>query len=231
MPGYNERLFSGGIRSWFHLARFRWVQKRVAAIRLSPLRIVELGCFDGRLVSLLEPERYVGFDADWEGGLTSARRIFSDRRGIDFIKCESPRDLRFPFSDPNLFVSLETLEHIQPGDLEEYVRRLSQIGCDYGLVTVPNEKGIVFLLKYVAKLVLFGDGERYRLKEVIAATFGRMARVERREHKGFDYEELAGLLARYWHVDRVEGVQWPRLPTFLNLQIGFVLHGKAVPRL
>src|SRR6267143_4618192 len=161
MDGYNERLFSGGVRAWFHLARFRWVADKVSQIDLFPLRVVELGCFDGRLVSVLSPQKYVGFDADWEGGLSSAQNTYAQRDGIAFVKCQTPNDLRVPFMNPNLFVSLETLEHILPGELEEYLRKLSELKCEYGLVTVPNEKGIVFLFKYLAKLAFSWGGESY----------------------------------------------------------------------
>ena len=226
MDGYNERLFSGGVRAWFHLARFRWVADKVSQIDLFPLRVVELGCFDGRLVSVLSPQKYVGFDADWEGGLSSAQNTYAQREGIAFVKCQTPNDLRVPFMNPNLFVSLETLEHILPGELEEYLRRLSELKCDYGLVTVPNEKGIVFLFKYLAKLAFSWGGESYRLAEVIAATVGLMKYVQRKEHKGFDYEELEKLLARYWRIERVEGVHCSWFPNFLNFQIGFVLRNK-----
>jgi hypothetical protein len=46
--GYNERLFSKGFRARVHLARFAWLRKMTTRFQPEkPLRVVELGCFDG----------------------------------------------------------------------------------------------------------------------------------------------------------------------------------------
>jgi hypothetical protein len=72
--GYNERLFSGGVRAFFHLARFRWFQNELQRRGIMPRKVLELGCFDGKVLRFLPqpPQRYVGFDANWESGLLSA---------------------------------------------------------------------------------------------------------------------------------------------------------------
>ena len=72
--GYNQRLFSGGPRAWYHLARFRWIQAEVARRGCRTDSLLELGCFDGKLLDFIQPapRRYVGFDANWEGGLDLA---------------------------------------------------------------------------------------------------------------------------------------------------------------
>lgn len=73
--GYNERLFSRGLRRKLHLARFHWVNAEITRWHGSSRSVLELGCFDGKLIDFLsdKPSRYVGFDANWEGGLDAAK--------------------------------------------------------------------------------------------------------------------------------------------------------------
>ena len=51
--GYNERLFSGGFRSKLHLARFRWLQSEIAKRKCRIDSVLELGCYDGKLIEFL----------------------------------------------------------------------------------------------------------------------------------------------------------------------------------
>ena len=46
--------------------------------------IIELGCFDGKLLDYLPnfPEKYLGLDANWEGGLELAKRKYKDKKNI-----------------------------------------------------------------------------------------------------------------------------------------------------
>lgn len=63
--GYNDRLFSKVIRKFFNLARFHWAGKSLQKMGHSPQNVVEVGCFDGKLIGFLpkKPLRYVGYDA------------------------------------------------------------------------------------------------------------------------------------------------------------------------
>lgn len=44
--GYNERLLPGGLRAFFHLARFRWLQRELQRRGITPASVLELGGFD-----------------------------------------------------------------------------------------------------------------------------------------------------------------------------------------
>ncbi len=52
-PGYNERLFSGGVRRHLHLARFKWLARAVAKHSTLCKSVLELGCFDGKAIDFL----------------------------------------------------------------------------------------------------------------------------------------------------------------------------------
>lgn len=74
--GYNERLFSNGIRGKLHISRFEWVKERLSKLNCQCERVVELGCFDAKTIDFLptKPDLYVGFDAEWENGLSLAKK-------------------------------------------------------------------------------------------------------------------------------------------------------------
>lgn len=223
---YNERLFKSGIRKWLHTSRFRFVSNTVKKLEMKSLRVVELGCFDGRSLDFLPTsaiEKYQGFDADWEGGLTEARER-NWPSNVEFSQCTTASDFE-PCSDFNLFLSLETIEHIDDNEiLEQYLRKVEELVARDGvlLITVPNEIGPVFLIKYMVKRILHGEGYRYTKKELFWQTLGVTSRVVRNEHKGFSYRELHSLLSEYFHVESSQGLPFKSLPKLLNFSVSFV---------
>jgi hypothetical protein len=70
---YNDRLFGKGLRGYFHNARFHWLSRALKQHKAYGGSILELGCNDGRILDFIEftPTQYVGYDADWEGGLAA----------------------------------------------------------------------------------------------------------------------------------------------------------------
>jgi hypothetical protein len=63
---------------------------------------------------------------------------------------------------------------------------------------------------------------------VFWATFGKLERVERNQHKGFDYDTLHKKICETFTPILVEGVQFPYLPLWMNVQIGMVYKTKAI---
>ena len=229
-PAYNERLFSGqGLRSFYHLARFRWVKSEVARLGLHDLRLVELGCYDGRLVSELGTtvREYVGLDANWERGLNLARTKFKDRSEITLIETTDPSPLRkFEAGHFNAAAALETIEHLPPDIVGDYLKELARVTNGYMFITVPNEIGPVFLLKHIGKTILYRDARPHKFKELAAATLLRSDLVERHEHKGFDYRELIKEIGQYFHVAKVEGLASFLLPPILSPTVAILAHSK-----
>lgn len=224
---YNERLFErGGLRGWFHIGRFRWLKKTIEKEMVNQDVVIELGCFDGRSLSYLPelPKEYYGFDANWEGGLEMAKEKYSNNSSYNFYEVANSDQMTLPAgTKASLAISMETLEHIPDEVLIGYVNKLAGLISGVFLVTVPNEKGLLFLVKYLLKLIVHRDSTQgYTAFEVLCATFGRMKHVKRNQHKGFDYLVLREILERKFELVRVEGVQFPLLPLWCNPQIGFV---------
>lgn len=224
--GYNDRLFSGGLRQRIHQARFRWVGREVS--KHGGARIVELGCFDCRTLDHIDPsfESYQGYDADWEGGLSAARSRISDPR-VSLHKCTSPDEFSpEPF---DVAISLETLEHIDPNQLSAYLAKVAAALPRGGvfLVSVPNETGILFAAKQIYKSLFLEGRREYSFAEFVYQTLGMTQKVARKEHKGFSWRRFRKEMQRHFDVGSAKGLQIPMLPAFANASIGLVATRKA----
>lgn len=225
---YNERLFSSGIRGRLHYARFHALQRMLARRDLVPRRVIELGCYDAKTLEFLPalPERYLGLDANWEGGLDIARERWSTHRGFDFVDCAAPTEVP-PETGFDLAVSMETLEHLPPGMLDDFLAALAARTQGHAFFSVPNEKGLVFAAKYLAKRLFIGDAPDYSLREFMAAVRGDMRQVARSEHKGFDYQALIGTVAQHFDVLEVAAIPFHRGPLWLGFGIAIFCRSRA----
>jgi len=233
ITSYNERLFSGGIRSAYHLARFNWVAGEFRAIGLRDVTLVEVGCFDGRLLDELGGAvcEYVGLDANEDEGLDRARGKYRGRSDVTLIEATDPSPLR-AYGDGHFTAAaaLETLEHMT-GDLAEaYLDELARITNGHLFVSLPNELGPAFLAKYAAKKLLFNEVEPYSWKELLAAAAWRSDLVERGHHKGFDYRALVRAIGRRFDIRSVEGLPKTGLPASLSPTVAILAQTRRGPR-
>lgn len=227
---YNDRLFSSGFRKYLHEARFFWLRRRLEAAGCPARRIVELGCYDGKTLDYLPapPDYYLGLDANWEDGLTLAQERWSAHPHYEFRLCTAPSEMQVDGMRFDVAVVMETLEHLPEPMVDPYLEKLAAVTDHYAFITVPNEKGIVFFFKYLTKR-LFGDAERYTPAEFVNATLGRMHRVQRFDHKGFDYARLIEDVGRHFDVVEVSGIPLPFLPPILSFNVGIVARAKRRP--
>jgi 2-polyprenyl-3-methyl-5-hydroxy-6-metoxy-1,4-benzoquinol methylase len=226
--GYNERLFSSGLRKRLHLARFHWLRRKLTELRSPCARVIELGCFDGKTIEFLPapPDAYLGYDANWEGGLDLARARWGSDPRYRFRISTTAEEMDLGQERFDIAIAMETLEHLPEPVLRPYLDRIARATDHYAFVTVPNEKGAVFFFKYLAKLA-FGEVEKHTLAEFVNATLGRSDRIEHLDHKGFDYVRLQAILSEYFDIVEVSGEPFTKLPAALNFTIGIVAKKKA----
>lgn len=240
-PGYVSEYSLG--RSCFrflyalhHAQRFQWLQKKVASARKSNVSILEIGCNDATSLSYVPVpvERYIGFDAGWHSGwkdgkaygLEAARRRYMGAEKIEFHRSHDHCDVAALGESFDFAFVLETFEYLETSQLESYVSTLAEKVRPDGRVisTMPNEKGIPFLLKHIGSYLSGVRRSHYTAHELMQAVLGRMDRVPRmeRSRKGFDYDCMAGLVERYFRYVRLEPVGASFMPLSLNLDIGMV---------
>ena len=226
--GYNERLFSSGFRAKLHYARYNLLQKWVTELQCSNERVLELGCFDGKAIEFLPspPRYYLGFDADWENGLAIAEKKWEEHSNYVFKKCTSPDQMDVGNAPFDVAICMETLEHIPPQMVKLYLRKLASSTPEYLFITIPNETGIIFFLKYLMKRVL-GDIPNYKFLELLHQGLGNTDKVEWIGHKGFNYKEMIGEIAEHFDIQRVSGYPFTFLPTSLNYGVGIVARKKS----
>lgn len=230
--GYNQRLFNNKtLRGQIHLARYYWLQACISKYAPDSTTWLELGCFDGKAINYLpQPITYYeGYDANWEGGLDMAIDGFMSYKNLNFRLCKKIEDFNPQPSSFDCSICMETLEHLHSNEVENYILILAKATQKYCFVSVPNEKGIVLLLKYLIKTFGYRDNSMsYNFKELLLGLLGKVNRIKREEygHKGFDYAVLIKQLQLYFKVIKVEGIPFHWLPKQLNFTIGIILEKK-----
>ncbi|MCG8587609.1 MAG: class I SAM-dependent methyltransferase [Pirellulales bacterium] len=224
---YNDRLFKSGLRKHLHFARFHWLRGRIQGMG-TLASVLELGCFDGKTLEFLpeDLDTYHGYDANWEAGLDLAREKWKERRGVEFFESDCLSGFRPKKHAFDISICMETLEHLPPPEVDQYLSMLADATRKYALVTVPNEIGPVFATKYIAKRVRYGRTRDYTRKEFLCATLGRLDRVARNHHKGFDYRRLVEQMRRHFDVIEVTGLPFSWLPPSLNFTVALVARPK-----
>lgn len=231
---YNSRLFQGSkLRSWYHIARFDWLGKQLSNYNM-PMRVVELGCFDGRVLDYIDKENldfYHGYDANWEGGLSKAL-CKSHPKKVLFSECQKSQEIDVS-ENFNVFISLETLEHLENNDLADYLAKIKEILVAEAkiFVSVPNEVGLLFIGKTILKKILNNNSNGYSFYEFIHQALGNTRNVRRNQHKGFNWKELKLTLENSFGCDfHATGIHFPYLPIWCSPSIGLVgkMHEKDI---
>ena len=114
--GYNERLFTKGIRGKLHSARFEWLARSILRLKCEYQTVLELGCYDGKVINYIpkRPTRYLGLDANWEGGLDIAKDKWGHQSNYMFRQCKTPEEMGIRGEQYDISICMETLEHIPP---------------------------------------------------------------------------------------------------------------------
>jgi 2-polyprenyl-3-methyl-5-hydroxy-6-metoxy-1,4-benzoquinol methylase len=229
---YSEQLFGKGIYSRHHLGRFFWINQKFADLAgAGEISVLEVGCHDGRALNYIprRVRRYAGFDAGWGGGLERGRARFAAEKDYTFTESTDPRDVASLDEKFDFIICMETLEHLDQPVVEGYIRTFAEKSDGHLLITVPNEKGFALLVKATgARVMKIERYYPYTAAEFFWGLLGRLDRVRRSEHKGFDYARLVGLIKQHFKYVRVEGIGPFRLPPFLSLTIGIVASQKPI---
>lgn len=200
---YDERLFTSSLRGRLHNARFAWLRAQTKGMSGS---VLELGCHNARSIAHLGfvPTAYLGLDADWEGGLEEARRLYPQ---YEFVHSTAIPALDRTF---DLALSFETMEHLDRDQVDGYLRMLAQ-AAPVTLFSVPNELGPIFVMKSMVHAVM-GYPSPYSTREFFLQAFGATRKVGQDNHKGFDYRWLIKAMRSHFEIEAVRGLPFKHLP-------------------
>ncbi|MEQ9405264.1 MAG: class I SAM-dependent methyltransferase [Cyclobacteriaceae bacterium] len=225
---YNDRLFGSGLRRLIHESRYLWVQKKIKNQKLKT--ILELGCFDGKLLEYLpqNPATYDGFDANWENGLDLAKEKWRKFPNFNFVESTNLTEFKPNLQSYDLTICMETLEHVPDKDVPGYLKILATYSSNDCLITVPNEIGIFLLLKTIYKKIKGTDTESYSIRELFFGIVGNVKKVKRNPggHKGFSHKVLLNQMQNDFEILNIDGLPFSWLPTNLNPTIGIVARRK-----
>lgn len=224
---YNDRLFSGhGLRSWLHFSRYLWLRKTLEQHGIKYSSVIELGCFDGKSIDYLNISfgKYEGYDANVENGLDLFKTRWANKQNYQAHLSNTVGDFNSGNQKFDLAICMETLEHLPRKDVSSYIEKLSNSCNNYAIITVPNEIGLLFFIKYIVKLILYGkeNTQKYTLLEIVYQTLGMSNKVEQKEHKGFNYKNLIIELRKQFEVVEVQGTQFPFFPLCFSANIGIL---------
>ncbi len=224
---YEERLFSGGFRTWLHESRFHWLRRKILELGCPQDSVVEMGCNNAKTIRYLPrfPKRYVGFDRD-PFNLNLAHELWKDYPNYSFYQCEKPEDLVLN-EQFDIGICMETMEHLSDSCLDGYLRWLAGAVRHYLFVTVPNEKGLLFAAKHIAQRIQGDYYEPYSASEFWHQLRGKTEYVVHDQHKGFDYDRLIGTVSQYFQVQGRAGLPFAKLPTACGFTVAIVAKAAA----
>lgn len=224
---YNERLFQGW-QSIYHLKRFYWLQKKLKKYGKKNSSFIEFGCFDAKTLDFIPSEQlgsYLGLDANWENGLDIAKKKHKNKEKIILQNCSKPEDIKQVKQKYNIGISLETFEHVSPKFLDSYLKKLASSVDGYFFITIPVERGFSLFVATIIR-TLNQTKEGYSPAEWVNAFLGRMHKVKRREHKGFDDRIFIKQVSKYFDIKKIEGVFFNTPFYNLNLSVGIIAKSK-----
>jgi hypothetical protein len=115
---------------------------------------------------------------------------------------------------------------MSPQIARDYLEELSKKVAEKAYFSVPVERGIPLLVAYIVRVLnRTSHTEPYGFFEFINALFGRMDKVKRVEHKGFDDREFVKEVEKHFVVERTVGLFGPKW-LGLNLGLGIVASPK-----
>lgn len=156
--------------------------------------------------------------------MNAAGNKYESNNNYRFKKCTTPTEMESVLDGMTYDISIcmETLEHIPPHDVDGYLRELSRATRQVVFITVPNEIGIIFLVRCLARAYLRDSGIGYSVREFLYQVCGLTNKVPRHDHKGFNYHKLIEEIENHFHIVRIEGIPVRFIHHSLNLTIGIV---------
>lgn len=227
VAAYERNQARNRLFAWLHGLRFRHalrvIDAAAAALEGRPVRVVDIGCGQARLFSLLEgrvPVTYTGIElrADFVAAATARHGEspgFAIRRGraADLLADTAPADV---------VVALETLEHMSAEEAARTLDAVAAIAPRRFVCSVPVEVGPIVWIKNAGSLMTgYVRHQEYRWRDTFWAGLGRLDRVppHARGHRGFDWRRLTEQIEPRFRMRAVRRFPFTWLPAGLATSV------------
>ena len=107
-----------------------------------------------------------------------AKFLYKGIEQYKFLKVKKLKDFTSINKKYDLVICMETLEHLPPDELEAYLLKISSLMNNYLFISIPNEIGLVFLLKFFVKKLFNLEPDNYKFIELINQFIGRVEKVK-----------------------------------------------------
>jgi 2-polyprenyl-3-methyl-5-hydroxy-6-metoxy-1,4-benzoquinol methylase len=157
---WNNRMFEKHPTPYRGLAGFVEHHRVRAVCSLAQIKeedsVLEIGCEAGNLLlSLPQCKRLVGFDISTKALAEAAAKFGSNRRPVEFFHGDATKDLPFNKNEFSVIICSEMLEHVSaPRAVLENIVKIASTSSRI-VLTVPNERPILFIKKLLSKLRIF----------------------------------------------------------------------------
>ena len=185
LSAYRQRLSSSFLRRKYHQVRYLELQR----FSFHKYDVLEIGCHDGLSLEFMKPRRYFGYDVGWEDGIETIQPKPIDHHHCTFMKTGSFDEAIQASFEPTLLLALETIEHLPEEELAAIFTYIQSKNVNF-LFSVPNEIGLIFVLKSIYKKIFQKEKLGFTAYEFLFQALGCTSRVIRDNHKGFNYRVL-----------------------------------------
>ena len=241
MTFVHEKSYQGlGIAQLIHRRRLRIFLKSFRNIHRGKTgKLADFGCSNGHIISLLKEHFFDGSNFSFFGFDHSKELLkIAENKRIDGAEFHffNLNEINEDWADTfNIIICLETLEHV--GDYKNAILNLYKSSRKNGIIiiSIPNEKGVPGILKYVVRKIIRRNayGEFFKRKSQLQYirhlvlnrpidTFREPGAEGWGPHLGFDWKVMEAHLNKTY-IDSNRLRLRARKGSFLNFNFFYVL--------
>jgi SAM-dependent methyltransferase len=243
----NKKIYKGSLLSYLDRQNFNWILSYHHSSRHrfvinfvkekikheTSLNILDLGCGPAQLNVLLQKElkgtdfKYIGVDASSKFFDIASKTCLDGNSSV--VKQEITQYLKNSDEEFDLICLLEVVEHMTDSEFHTLISELKVTKFKNFIVTVPNETGLVLVLKNLASWLMgYKRFKEYSLIENVYILIGKWEKISPvvRHHKGYKWSvTLHYLTLAFPQRVKLFTVPFPYLPRFFSPTIGFLVDG------
>jgi SAM-dependent methyltransferase len=216
--------------SWLHSYRYknalRVFRELSASISERPITIVDIGCGDAKLYSLLNEKfqiDYIGIEPN-AVFIDVAKKRYQNQSNFKIIHDAAENQLD-KIDDADIVVALETLEHILEHIVVRIVEQIAKKQPKLFVCSVPVEVGPAIWFKNLGSLASgYMRHTEYTWKETFWAGLGKLDKLPPHGtgHKGFDWRWLAQTIRHNMKIKEIRKFPFNFLPAGLSTSVFFI---------